>query len=153
MFDSSFQRSRLYFEVLQMLRLFSNYIELTGSDLQRSGLDKVFKSASQPTSVNESQQILHNDWELLKLQQKEAQERLMYRVSTKLLEVGSLRDAVCSQRFVILADLTFLTVVQCHILTRDVNVNNAESLCHCLYYCDGCVPAAKLYRGTSLSII
>jgi len=102
MFDNSFQRSRVYFEVLQMLRLFSNYIEATGSDLQASGLDEVFKPVSQPTPVKESEQILHNNWELLKSHQNEAQERLLKRISMKMEEVKSLRDAVCSQRFAIL---------------------------------------------------
>lgn len=102
MFDNAFQRSRVYFEVLQMLRLFSNYIGVTGSDLQGSVLDKVFIPVSQPTFVKESEKILRNNWELLKLHQSEAQERLLQRISKKMEEVMSLRDAVCSQRFAIL---------------------------------------------------
>jgi hypothetical protein len=102
MFDDSFKRSRLYFEVLQMLRTFSDNIEQVGKNLQKLGdeITLVFahlKPDNLPPSVLlQEKQDLKSNWEIVTKSYAEAEKRLLQRITGKVEEIKSLRDGVSS---------------------------------------------------------
>jgi hypothetical protein len=96
MFDDDFERSKLYFTILQILRIFGEYIRTMSADLHQ--LDDLFVSPPQgfPLQLMEPDElrVMRTNWEVVLKFQKAAEERLLSRVSDKTEEVKSLRDGV-----------------------------------------------------------
>jgi hypothetical protein len=82
MFDLDFERSRLYFTILQVLRIFGECIRTVSPDIR--ALDSLFLRHS----------ALDSNWNFITKQQKNAEERLLRRLLDKTEEVKSLRDGV-----------------------------------------------------------
>jgi hypothetical protein len=96
MFDLDFRRSRLYFTVLQILRIFGESIRTASADLKT--LDSLFSTrelyrSGWPPSDDELLAFSSN-WESITEQQKKAEETLLRRILDKTEEVKSLRDGV-----------------------------------------------------------
>jgi len=100
MFDDSFTRSKLYFQTLQLLRLFSNLISETGQDLDNDDLDlfteDVFARMRQcwGSEASKDIDILESNWEIVMKHQKELEKKLLSRIESKTAEVLSLRDGL-----------------------------------------------------------
>ena len=100
MFDASFKRSRFYFEVIQLLRIFSDMIRETGRDLQTMISDPgMYNYLSRhdrhdDISRERSKRILRANWDLVDAQQKAAERRLLYRITELSGDMQSLRDGV-----------------------------------------------------------
>jgi hypothetical protein len=96
MFDLDFKRSRLYFTILQILRIFGESIRGVSSDLR--ALDSLFlPSSMRPVFWDPSPDEVHDfgsNWKYITQHQKDAEERLMKRLLEKTAEVESLRDGV-----------------------------------------------------------
>lgn len=101
MFDASFRRSRFYFEVIQLLRIFSDMIREMRRDLQTmisdprmamdnlSGYDRFMEAPSE-----DSKHAIRSNWELVDAQQKAAEHRLLVRITELSGDMQSLRDGV-----------------------------------------------------------
>ncbi|KAI0859717.1 hypothetical protein F4860DRAFT_246304 [Xylaria cubensis] len=95
MFDDNFERSRLYFTILQTLRIFGERITTTSDDLRP--LDDLFLRRLNFPMQNMRQyelQALRSNWELVRETQRTAQKNLSDRVLNKTEELKSLRDGV-----------------------------------------------------------
>ncbi len=103
MFDSSFDRSRVYFKTLEMLRIFGDTIRETGRDLQeldpnrllhgnfrRAGWDVRDFLREEPLK----DKALWRNWQTLSEFQVAAEQRLLRRIAEKTEEIKSLRDGV-----------------------------------------------------------
>ena len=96
MFDLDFERSRQYFTILQILRIFGEYIRTVSMDLR--ALDSFFlrnslELRSWDPSPDELQDF-NSNWTYVTKNQKIAEERIMKRLLDKTEEVKSLRDGV-----------------------------------------------------------
>ncbi|KAI0869527.1 hypothetical protein GGS24DRAFT_149682 [Hypoxylon argillaceum] len=95
MFDGDFKRSKLYVTILQILRIFGEYISTVSEDLQ--SLDTVFlKDDNFPMSKMQPHEhrAMRSNWASVKEFQKQAEESLLGRISQKTEEVKSLRDGL-----------------------------------------------------------
>jgi hypothetical protein len=95
MFDLDFERSRLYFTILQILRIFGECIRTVPMDLR--ALDSIFPHNWFDDSFHPNADELRDlgsNWSYITSNQKEAEERLLQRLSDKTDEVASLRDGV-----------------------------------------------------------
>jgi hypothetical protein len=96
MFDNNFERSKLYFTILQILRIFGEYIRTMAADLHH--LDNLFMAGNRGFPLNKMGQdelhVMRSNWELVFKAQKAAEKRLLDRLSDKTEEVKSLRDGV-----------------------------------------------------------
>jgi hypothetical protein len=103
MFDTSFERSRVYFKSLEMLRIFSDTIRETGRELQemdpklllqgsfrRAGFDYRYFLKDDPAK----DEALWENWETLVSFHRIAEERLLHRIAEKTEGIKSLRDGV-----------------------------------------------------------
>ncbi|PMD29344.1 hypothetical protein L207DRAFT_240150 [Hyaloscypha variabilis F] len=99
-FDDSFKRSRFYFEVLQLLRLFSERIRETGRDLQAIVRDEAFfwydDSYVYQGSFDKYQfnEIIRRNWEIVTEKQTTAESQLLARITEKTEALQSLRDGI-----------------------------------------------------------
>ncbi|KAI1348009.1 hypothetical protein F5Y01DRAFT_328989 [Xylaria sp. FL0043] len=98
MFDADFKRSRVYFILLQVLRIFGEYIRTVSDDLDglsslflKPGLRMVFKDPT-PDELTD----IKSNWEFVIRFQKDAEQRLLSRLSYKTEEIKSLRDGLFS---------------------------------------------------------
>ncbi len=102
MFDASFRRSRFYFEVIQMLRIFSDMIRETERDLQTMISDPYMArylswyDDHNEASRENSKRILRANWDLVEAQQSAAARRLLDRIMELSGDMQSLRDGVSS---------------------------------------------------------
>lgn len=100
MFDDKFERSRLYFTILQVLRLFGGCIVTVSNDLRQ--LDDLFLKRSdfpmRDMKMDELE-VLRSNWGLVRETQRKAEQSLSDRISYKITEVESLRDGVCHPKF------------------------------------------------------
>ncbi|RYO97702.1 hypothetical protein DL765_011079 [Monosporascus sp. GIB2] len=100
MFDASLIRSRFYFEVIQMLRIFSDMIRETGRDLQTMVSDPNMASHlswkdDQDEALREnSKRILRVNWDVIEARQKDAEKRLLDRLMGLSGDMQSLRDGL-----------------------------------------------------------
>ncbi|RYP37438.1 hypothetical protein DL767_002911 [Monosporascus sp. MG133] len=100
MFDASFIRSRFYFEVIQMLRIFSDMIRETGRDLQTMASDAnmasylSWKDDHDEASREKSKRILRANWDVVEARQKDAEQRLLDRITELSGDMQSLRDGL-----------------------------------------------------------
>jgi hypothetical protein len=95
MFDLDFERSRLYFTILQTLRIFAECIRTVSMDLR--ALDSLFSM----NALNGPRYPTHDElrdfgsnWNYITKHQNDAEERLLRRLDDKTAEVTSLRDGV-----------------------------------------------------------
>ncbi|KAM7208191.1 hypothetical protein V8F20_001471 [Naviculisporaceae sp. PSN 640] len=89
MFDNSFQKSRVYFQALQALRIFSESIQETGRHLHL--LSAHLESSPRQWLGDEN---IQNNWKIVTSFQAEAEERLLRRIGEKTEEIKSLRDGL-----------------------------------------------------------
>lgn len=100
MFDASFRRSRFYFEVIQLLRIFSDTIRETGRDLQTMIADPhmaghlSWYDDHDEASRETSKRVLRANWDLVDAQQRAAERRLLDRITELSGDMQSLRDGV-----------------------------------------------------------
>jgi hypothetical protein len=102
LFDESFRTSRLYFEVLQVLRIFSDRIRETGKDLRAiAGQTDFFTWKNLQGGFNSEEdfdyqyeEIIRDNWEIVTKYQAEAEQKLLARILDKTEEMKSLRDGV-----------------------------------------------------------
>ncbi|VBB76494.1 Putative protein of unknown function [Podospora comata] len=103
MFDTSFERSRVYFKTLQMLRIFADAIRETGRDLQEMDPEKLiqgsFRRAGHDVQAFLKQdplkdKTLWNNWKILFDFQQQTEEKLLRRIAEKTEEITSLRDGL-----------------------------------------------------------
>ncbi|RYP61306.1 hypothetical protein DL770_009815 [Monosporascus sp. CRB-9-2] len=100
MFDGSFIRSRFYFEVIQMLRIFSDMIRETGRDLQTMVCDPnmashlSWKDDHDEALRENSKRILRANWDVVEARQKDAEKRLLDRIVELSGDMQSLRDGL-----------------------------------------------------------
>ncbi|KAI0451715.1 hypothetical protein F5B21DRAFT_364515 [Xylaria acuta] len=95
MFDNDFERSKLYVTILQVLRIFSEFIGTVSDDLRL--LDDLFlknDNFPMPDMRPDELRIMRSNWESVKEFQKQTEERLLGRISQKMEEVKSLRDGL-----------------------------------------------------------
>jgi hypothetical protein len=96
MFDVDFERSRLYFTVLQILRIFGECIRTVSADLK--ALDNLFLTRMMFSFTwlpsDDERLDLSSNWKSITKHQKDAEERLLRRLLDKTEEVKSLRDGV-----------------------------------------------------------
>ena len=97
MFDLDFKRSKVYFTLLQVLRIFGEYISTVSEDIK--SLSSHFLDPDNgltfydPTSDEVG--IIESNWKMVIQLQKNAEERLLTRLLSKTEEIKSLRDGVC----------------------------------------------------------
>jgi hypothetical protein len=97
MFDDHFERSELYFTILQVLRVFGEYIRTLSLDLHY--LDEVF-SPNGPSDFPlkdmrpDELRVMRENWKTVMEAHQKAEKRLLGRLSDKTEEVKSLRDGV-----------------------------------------------------------
>ncbi len=106
MFDLSFDRSRVYFKTLEMLRIFGDTIRETGRDLQEMDPKILLQRSSQRAGWDVraflrddpvQDMALWENWRTLSEFQTAAEKRLLRRITEKTEEIKSLRDGVsCS---------------------------------------------------------
>ncbi|KAJ8126151.1 hypothetical protein O1611_g7486 [Lasiodiplodia mahajangana] len=95
MFDDNFERSKLYFTVLQILRIFGDRIRTVSSDLHM--LDDLFLKRTDFPMRRMRQhelQAMRSNWELVRATQKKAERCLLDRILSKTEEMKSLRDGL-----------------------------------------------------------
>jgi hypothetical protein len=95
-FNLDFERSRLYFIILQILCIFGECIQTVSMDL--IALDSLFLTRSmRPDRWRPSPDEIHDsssNWKYTTKHQNDAEERLIKRLLDKTREVKSLRDGV-----------------------------------------------------------
>jgi hypothetical protein len=96
MFDDDFARSRLYFTILQTLRIFGECVRSVSADLR--ALDSLFFSdlmtIRDPSPSHDEILAFSSNWKYVTEHQKTAEDRLLRRLLDKTEEVKSLRDGV-----------------------------------------------------------
>jgi len=96
MFDDDFERSKLYFAILQILRIFGEYIRTLSADLHQ--LDDLFVAGPSDFPLRQMRpdelHVMRSNWESVLKVQKAAEKRLLDRLLDKTEEVKSLRDGV-----------------------------------------------------------
>jgi len=138
MFDDSFTRSKLYFQTLQLLRLFSNLIPETGQDLDNNDLDLFTKDIFTRmrycwgSEASKDIELLESNWEIVLKHHKELEKKLVSRIESKTAEVMSLRDGVSILAFGQSSKgLTILPALQCDLSAGGLQINLNEQICLC----------------------
>ncbi|KAF3058551.1 hypothetical protein GL218_05448 [Daldinia childiae] len=108
MFDSTFERSRLYFTVLQALRIFSEWIQESGRELQQLKLDfdgNIQSSGTRRSSISSSHggespnsfmKEIDEAWEKVISIHGTSSKSLIDRIEKKEEEIKSFRDGLFS---------------------------------------------------------
>jgi hypothetical protein len=99
MFDKSFEISRNYFTVLQLLRIFAESIQESMNDLQEMQKEFAFKfpisNLSRDVQLTlAARRVLAENWKTVVALQGDIGKRLLARIDKKTAEVESLRDGV-----------------------------------------------------------
>ncbi|KAK0619118.1 hypothetical protein B0T14DRAFT_431992 [Immersiella caudata] len=104
MFDSSFERSRIYFKTLQVLRIFSQAVKSTRRavhDLAPDRMPKMFTVRTamarpfiHPRSIATEDKTLMANWKILWSYYLESEKQLLQRIAEKTEEIKSLRDGL-----------------------------------------------------------
>ncbi|KAI9168065.1 hypothetical protein HJFPF1_04209 [Paramyrothecium foliicola] len=110
--DSKADKSVLYFQVLQILRLFSDSIRTALRNVEALS-QNVRKPASKDywfeetyPHTKDTHRILEHNWGIVKRRQKEASDKLLTRLERTINEVKSLRDGLFSAQSVVEAQKT-----------------------------------------------
>jgi hypothetical protein len=96
MFDIEFKRSKQYFTILQMLRIFHDWISMSIDSFKHS-VDFLLLPWSHGYEYNlnaSSRRMVRSNWEALLTCQEEIAKPLLDRIEKKTEEVKSLRDGV-----------------------------------------------------------
>lgn len=154
MFDNGFQVSELYFSVLQMLRIFSDWIDETEAacpKLKKQVLASAHWLSYELTDclrINRcARRDLNLDTKILEANLDKVIGDLQgninilkKRIEKKRIEVESLRDGVrfllsilCCHHDGVVSDADFLTAFQCCLPARSSHRADSESFRHCLY--------------------
>ncbi|KAK4176626.1 hypothetical protein QBC36DRAFT_6307 [Triangularia setosa] len=102
MFDTSFERSRVYFKTLQMLRIFADAIRETGRDLREMDPEKLVQGNFRRAGYDVhdflkeplEDKAIWNNWKILLDFQQQTEEKLLRRITEKTEEITSLRDGL-----------------------------------------------------------
>jgi hypothetical protein len=97
MFDIEFKRSKQYFTILQMLRIFHDWISFSIDSFKHS-VDYLLLPEYHEYEHNlnaSSRQMVRSNWEALLAYHEEIAKPLLDRIEKKTEEVKSLRDGVC----------------------------------------------------------
>ncbi|KAK0631578.1 hypothetical protein B0T14DRAFT_417618 [Immersiella caudata] len=94
MFDSGFQRSRVYFETLQLLRIFTRTIRLTRQDLLSMAPDQMPPCMPPARVIPNEDEIMMANWKILWSSYTDLEEKLLKRIAEKKEEIQSLRDGL-----------------------------------------------------------
>ncbi|KAK0654835.1 hypothetical protein B0T16DRAFT_317196 [Cercophora newfieldiana] len=98
MFDSSFQRSGVYFKTLQILRIFAQVIQRTRRDVEllnpEVSLSAPVLPLTSPDSDPTEDNMLQANWDILWGFYLEKEDHLLKRITNKTEEVKSLRDGL-----------------------------------------------------------
>jgi hypothetical protein len=112
MFDRSLEKSELYFAVLQILRIMSEWISESVTDLENKKEDwgsfHEIWDAEHPISENArgiDKRLINSNWDLLVSHQAKLVKVLRDRIERKTKEVESLRDGVIFQPYQIHVDI------------------------------------------------
>lgn len=112
MFDDSFAQSKMYFQLLHLLRIVPLWIRETGDDLQRLK-SRYYKDSAVETSylleleskgvlargaAARSAEIVRQNWENLLEDFSQLEEKLLRRIGAKTDEIRGLRDGVDNSR-------------------------------------------------------
>lgn len=96
MFDPDLKKTRIYFKVLQVLRIFSVIIEAAEVAFESFSRDhhhgRFYGSHGQP--LEEENLIIDHNWTTLKELHREKAKKLLFEISTMRKEIESLRDGV-----------------------------------------------------------
>jgi len=87
MFDDSFRRSRVYFRLLQILRIFFDSVRETGVQLNNMRPENTLISGFDDEAIQDN-------WNIVVTYQAEVEKRLLQRIMEKTEEIKSLRDGV-----------------------------------------------------------
>lgn len=118
MFDTSFRLSKLYFTVLQLLRIMAEWIEGSLDDQKRLREQWWNGWNRQPLALTvDEKAIIDKNWDTIISSMEPRTQYFLDRINRKTEEVKSLRDGV---RITIL--------LRCLLLTTDVKLFNATSL-------------------------
>lgn len=144
MFDSTFERSRLYFTVLQALRIFSEWIQESGRELQQLKQDfdaNIQSSGTRRGSIGSSSGSESPNFFMIMKEIDEAWEKvisihgassksLIDRIEKKEEEIKSFRDGVstCLRSIYILefANKIMYSALQCYFSARGITSNDLE---------------------------
>ncbi|KAI0428658.1 hypothetical protein F5Y09DRAFT_283198 [Xylaria sp. FL1042] len=97
LFDDNFERSEIYLAMLQILRIFGEYISAVSDDL--SLLDELFLGNGFPMLDMrlDELRVMRSNWNSIREFQKKAEETLLNRILRKTEEVKSIRDGLLTQ--------------------------------------------------------
>lgn len=153
MFDDSFERSKLYFKVLQLLRIFSDEIQASVRDLESLDIEDTSNFGAGQffllRSSTADKKALQDNWETVMKYQTEAQDRLLKLIVDKVEEIKSLRDGVGSVLRSHTAGLILLAALQRDSLTGSVEVNYYKPICHRFHCCYSHISPSELYCSLS----
>jgi hypothetical protein len=104
MFDRSLEKSELYFAVLQILRIISDWIQESVTDLEnqeesRGCFQRLGHGMAEHLSEEgreRDREVINSNWDLLALHHATLAKALLERIQKKTTEVESLRDGVIS---------------------------------------------------------
>jgi hypothetical protein len=158
MFDNDpFATSELYFTILQLLRIASDWIGEGINDLE--SLAKIsqwyFEFFGTPRRSGGSQdpvtlnvwKVLERNWKHVISYQKSLAKPLLERIGRKTEEVKSLRDGVCLDRKQTTCHgmLTIEAALQCNSSARSIKKFNSQPLYPCVYRHDDHLPPLELH--------
>jgi hypothetical protein len=122
MFDVSFQKSALYFSMLQILRIVKEWIQETRSDLDNYATtfrgDSLIRHCGR-----DGAKILNENWETVLAHFAEVEGRFLQRLGDKSEEIKSLRDGVSDIEISLLP-----YILVCSYLIPIIQLFNANSL-------------------------
>jgi hypothetical protein len=154
MFDDSFERSKLYFKVLQLLRIFSDEIRASVRDLELLNMGNKDSATMEYllrflTAPLADMKALQDNWEIVMKSQTEAQNRLLKRIADKAEEIKSLRDGVSSVLRWHTANLIPLAALQRDSLIGGFEVNYYEPIYHRFHDCNSHISPSEFHCGLS----
>jgi hypothetical protein len=161
MFDNElFATSELYFTILQLLRIASDWIREGMEDLENlAGQSQVFidfhftlarRGGEVPATVDVSEvvsEVIERNWENVVSHQKSLAKPLLERIEKKSEEVKSLRDGVClnSKETTYHDMLTVEAALQRNSSARSVKKFNSQPLYPSVYRHDDYLPPLEFH--------
>ncbi|KAI1376339.1 hypothetical protein F4677DRAFT_88922 [Hypoxylon crocopeplum] len=95
MFDSSFKLSRLYFTVLQLLRIMDEWVEQSVTDLKNLRDEWLQKKHNHTSHLSADElRSIEKNWDTAVSSMELRAKKLLYRINRKTEEVKSLRDGL-----------------------------------------------------------
>jgi hypothetical protein len=103
MFDRSLEKSELYFAVLQILRIISEWIYKSVTDLENQKAELAYYAGfgsrvpEYPNNLETDRRVINSNWDMLISHHAKLIKVLLDRIERKTKEVESLRDGVTLQ--------------------------------------------------------